>query len=90
MGSEQAENDIRNYYIPYLKSFKTMGKSFLVEEIESKEVKDKIRVRFKEFKNDFGAKTDKMDSPSSSQTFFSTARQQPSDPSSSHARRFGT
>lgn len=42
-----------------------MGRSFLVEETESGVLKDKIRIRFKEFKNDFAAKTDKLDSPSS-------------------------
>lgn len=32
MGSKKAENDIRSSYIPSLNAFKTMGKSFLVQE----------------------------------------------------------
>ncbi len=62
---------------------------FLVEEAESGVLKDKIHIRFKEFKNNFAAKTDKMDNPSSTQTFFSTVRQQTRYPFSSPARRFG-
>lgn len=76
MRSKQAENDIRSSYISSLNAFKTMGKSFLVQETESGVLKDKIRIRFKEFKNNFAAKTDKMDNPSSTQTFFSVAWQQ--------------
>jgi hypothetical protein len=92
MESEQAEHDIRDYYIPYLKSFMTMGKSLLVEEMEANEVKEKIRIRFKKFKKDFVASTNQIDNPSnSSQTFFATASslQQASYASSTHARRFG-
>ncbi|WP_342220188.1 hypothetical protein [Rickettsiella endosymbiont of Miltochrista miniata] len=93
MGSKQAEDDIRSCYISSINSFKTMGKSFLVEETESDVLKDKIRIKFKKFKNDFAATTNKMDNPSGShQTFFSSASssQQPNYPSSSHTRRFGS